>query len=297
MVVECSNNHQFSNVSDIDTSFIISVPLAGGVLSLFMVMILAYYRVLSQPKCSQAEEEELQSEREKLSSHSQALKEQPQEKLEIERKISTHILSIAESIQEGAESFLKTEYQFMFVFVVIMLVIVGFATDEWEETVPSFILGAFLSGSCGWIGMSIAVQANVRTAHAARTGLNEALKVAFSSGAVMGLGVTGAGIMGLVILYGIIEGVYQDETRYLAGFGFGASAIALFARVGGGIYTKAADVGADLVGKVEQDIPEDDPRNPATIADNVGDVAGMGADLFESFVGSIIASIQLADQQ
>merc|ERR550539_1855811 len=170
--------------------------------------------------------------------------------------------------------------------------------DEWSDTVPSFIVGAFLSATCGWIGMSIAVQANVRTAHAARTGLNEALKVAFSSGAVMGLGVTGSGILGLCVLYGIWEGVDQDETRYLAGFGFGASAIALFARVGGGIYTKAADVGADLVGKVESDIPEDDPRNPATIADNdgdnVGDVAGMGADLFESFVGSIIASVQLA---
>merc|ERR1719361_1242730 len=117
----------------------------------------------------------------------------------------------------------------------------------------------------------------------------------------MGLGVTGSGIIGLCILYGAFEGVYQNDTRYLAGFGFGASAIALFARVGGGIYTKAADVGADLVGKVEEDIPEDDPRNPATIADNVGDnvgdVAGMGADLFESFVGSIIASIQLAEAQ
>merc|ERR1719187_2247804 len=117
----------------------------------------------------------------------------------------------------------------------------------------------------------------------------------------MGFGVVCSGILGLVLLYSIIEGVYQNETRYLAGFGFGASAIALFARVGGGIYTKAADVGADLVGKVEEDIPEDDPRNPATIADNVGDnvgdVAGMGADLFESFVGSIIASIQLAPVQ
>merc|ERR1719341_2633422 len=116
----------------------------------------------------------------------------------------------------------------------------------------------------------------------------------------MGLGVTGSGIIGLVILYGALEGVYQSETRYLAGFGFGASAIALFARVGGGIYTKAADVGADLVGKVEEDIPEDDPRNPATIADNVGDnvgdVAGMGADLFESFAGSIIACVQLSEE-
>jgi len=294
-------SHQFSNVSDIDTSFIISVPLAGGLLSLLMVIILAYYRVLYQPKCSKAEEEELKSMKDKMETHAQHLKEQQQEKLDLERKISTHILSIADAIQIGAESFLTTEYKFMTLFVIAMLVIVGLATDEWEDTVPSFILGAFLSAGCGWIGMSIAVRANVRTAHAAREGLNEALKVAFSSGAVMGLGVTGSGIIGLVILYGALEGVYQSETRYLAGFGFGASAIALFARVGGGIYTKAADVGADLVGKVEEDIPEDDPRNPATIADNVGDnvgdVAGMGADLFESFVGSIIASIQLADTQ
>merc|ERR1719431_208922 len=293
--------HQFSNVSDIDTSFIISVPLAGGLLSLLMVIILAYYRVLYQPKCSKAEEEELKSMKDKMETHAQHLKEQQQEKLDLERKISTHILSIADAIQIGAESFLTTEYKFMTLFVIVMLVIVGLATEEWEDTVPSFILGAFLSAGCGWIGMSIAVRANVRTAHAAREGLNEALKVAFSSGAVMGLGVTGSGIIGLVILYGALEGVYQSETRYLAGFGFGASAIALFARVGGGIYTKAADVGADLVGKVEEDIPEDDPRNPATIADNVGDnvgdVAGMGADLFESFVGSIIASIQLADTQ
>jgi len=292
---------QFSNVSDIDTSFILSVPLAGGLLSLLMVIILAYYRVLYQPKCSKAEEEELKSMKDKMETHAQHLKEQQQEKLDLERKISTHILSIADAIQIGAESFLTTEYKFMTLFVIAMLVIVGLATDEWEDTVPSFILGAFLSAGCGWIGMSIAVRANVRTAHAAREGLNEALKVAFSSGAVMGLGVTGSGIIGLVILYGALEGVYQSETRYLAGFGFGASAIALFARVGGGIYTKAADVGADLVGKVEEDIPEDDPRNPATIADNVGDnvgdVAGMGADLFESFVGSIIASIQLADTQ
>jgi len=294
-------SHQFSNVSDIDTSFIISVPLAGGLLSLLMVIILAYYRVLYQPKCSKAEEEELKSMKDKLETHAQHLKEQQQEKLDLERKISTHILSIADAIQIGAESFLTTEYKFMLIFVIIMLVIVGLATEEWEDTVPSFCLGALLSAGCGWIGMSIAVRANVRTAHAAREGLNEALKVAFSSGAVMGLGVTGSGIIGLVILYGALEGVYQSETRYLAGFGFGASAIALFARVGGGIYTKAADVGADLVGKVEEDIPEDDPRNPATIADNVGDnvgdVAGMGADLFESFVGSIIASIQLADSQ
>lgn len=299
--MSCTDTISFSNVTDIDEWFILSVPLAGGVLSLVMTMFLAQFRVLNKEKCSKDEADEREAEIEKLQSHSQSLEDQPQEKLEIERRIANHILSIADSIQTGAESFLKTEYMFMSVFVAIMLVIVGLATDEWDDTVPSFILGAVLSAGCGWIGMSIAVQANVRTCNAARKGLNEALAVAFSSGAVMGLGVTGSGIIGLVILYGGYKGVTQADTRYLAGFGFGASSIALFARVGGGIYTKAADVGADLVGKVEQDIPEDDPRNPATIADNVGDnvgdVAGMGADLFESFVGSIIASIQLAPKQ
>merc|ERR1719193_2976773 len=148
--------------------------------------------------------------------------------------------------------------------------------------------------------MIVAVDANYKTTYSAtlENGLNASLRVAFASGAVMGFGVVCSGVIGLVIMYGTCEGLSQDETRYLAGFGFGASAIALFARVGGGIYTKAADVGADLVGKVEANIPEDDPRNPATIADNVGDnvgdVAGMGADLFESFVGGIIASIQLS---
>merc|ERR1719336_2508633 len=178
--------------------------------------------------------------------------------------------------------------------------IVGGATQDWY-TVVAFVLGAFLSALCGWIGMRIAVVANYKTTYAAETSLNDALKVAFASGSVMGFGVVCSGILGLVIMYAAFGGLSQNETRYLAGFGFGASAIALFARVGGGIYTKAADVGADLVGKVEKDIPEDDPRNPATIADNVGDnvgdVAGMGADLFESFVGSIIASVQLAPEQ
>merc|ERR1712241_1516571 len=147
-------------------------------------------------------------------------------------------------------------------------------------------------------GMLIAVEANVRTANAAKQGLNDALKVAFGSGGVMGLSVVCLGMLGLIIIYGAVDGNTQVDTAYMAGFGFGASSIALFARVGGGIYTKAADVGADLVGKVESGIPEDDPRNPATIADNVGDnvgdVAGMGADLFESYVGSIIASVRLA---
>jgi len=266
-----------------------------------MTFVLAYFRVLNKPRCSPEEEKKLAEDKKYLDNHSNKLADSPEELLKAQQMVANHIITIADNIQEGAEAFLTTEYMFMTVFVVLMLVIVGFATDEWEDTVPSFLLGAFLSATCGWIGMSIAVRANVRTATAAQEGLNEALAVAFSSGAVMGLGVTGAGIIGLCVLYGIFEGVHASDTRYLAGFGFGASAIALFARVGGGIYTKAADVGADLVGKVEAGIPEDDPRNPATIADNVGDnvgdVAGMGADLFESFVGSIIASIQLAPEQ
>merc|ERR1719237_1703021 len=179
-----------------------------------------------------------------------------------------------------------------------MFVLIGAITGDWVETGLSFLLGAALSAFCGYCGMLIAVEANVRTANAAKTGLNAALSVAFGSGGVMGLSVVCLGLLGLIIIYSAIGGNTQVDTAYLAGFGFGASSIALFARVGGGIYTKAADVGADLVGKVEAGLPEDDPRNPATIADNVGDnvgdVAGMGADLFESFVGSIIACIQLA---
>jgi len=209
------------------------------------------------------------------------------------------LVRIAKIIREGAKAFLLKEYSFMTVFVIIMGAIVGGATQD-GVTVGAFVLGAFLSAGCGWIGMIVAVDANYKTTYSAtlENGLNESLKVAFASGAVMGFGVVCSGIIGLVIMYGAVEGLSQDETRYLAGFGFGASSIALFARVGGGIYTKAADVGADLVGKVEAGLPEDDPRNPATIADNVGDnvgdVAGMGADLFESFVGGIIASVQLS---
>jgi len=209
------------------------------------------------------------------------------------------LVRIAGIIREGAKAFLLKEYSFMSVFVIIMGAIVGGATGD-GVTVGAFVLGAFLSAGCGWIGMIVAVDANYKTTYSATldNGLNESLKVAFASGAVMGFGVVCSGIIGLVIMYGSVQGLSQDETRYLAGFGFGASSIALFARVGGGIYTKAADVGADLVGKVEAGLPEDDPRNPATIADNVGDnvgdVAGMGADLFESFVGGIIASIQLS---
>jgi len=209
------------------------------------------------------------------------------------------LVRIAGIIREGARSFLIKEYTFMAVFVVVMGAIVAGATQD-AVTVGGFVLGAILSASCGWIGMSVAVNANYKTTYSAtlEDGLNESLRVAFASGAVMGFGVVCSGIIGLVIMYWSVQGLSQEETRYLAGFGFGASSIALFARVGGGIYTKAADVGADLVGKVEQGLPEDDPRNPATIADNVGDnvgdVAGMGADLFESFVGGIIASVQLS---
>merc|ERR1719191_1316506 len=168
-----------------------------------------------------------------------------------------------------------------------------------------------LLGLCGWIGMDVATQSNVRTMEAAKRGLNPALQVAFAGGAVMGFTVVSLGLLGItILLFAFTQGAassgpflseLQDGVRYLAGFGFGGSAIALFARVAGGIYTKAADVGADLVGKVESDIPEDDPRNPATIADNVGDnvgdVAGMGADLFESFIGSIIAAASLASNK
>lgn len=295
------NTNEYANIDDIDTSVILSVPLAAGILSVIMTFVLAYCRVLSQPRCTPEEKNQLEEDKAKLKSHSAIMQESEEDQVALNQKIANHIESIAISIQKGAESFLYTEYKFMCVFVIIMLIILGLATGEWEDTGVSFLIGAFLSASCGWLGMSIAVQANIRTAHAARSGLDAALKVAFSSGAVMGLGVTGFGILGLVVLYAAWEGVTQEETRYLAGFGFGASSIALFARVGGGIYTKAADVGADLVGKVESNIPEDDPRNPATIADNVGDnvgdVAGMGADLFESFVGSIIAAIQLAPGQ
>jgi len=293
-----TGDDHFANVDDIDAGTILSLPLAGGLLSLVMTFVLAFFRVLNKPQCSKEDAEALEDLKKELEEKSKHWENQPEQKLAKEKEISSHILSIAGAIREGAISFLTTEYFYMTFFVILMFVIVGAATGEWENTCPSFLFGAILSAGCGWIGMRIAVEANIRTAFAADKSLNDALAVAFSSGAVMGLGVTGSGMMGLVVIYGIWEGVLQDDTRYLAGFGFGASSIALFARVGGGIYTKAADVGADLVGKVESDIPEDDPRNPATIADNVGDnvgdVAGMGADLFESFVGSIIASVQLA---
>jgi K(+)-stimulated pyrophosphate-energized sodium pump len=199
--------------------------------------------------------------------------------------------SIAAAIQEGAAAFLSREYSILAGFVAIVAVVIAIFL-QWQTAV-AFIAGAITSASAGYLGMWTAVRANVRTAAAAARSLNDGLRVAFGSGSVMGMAVVSFGILGISILYLVFDG----NISYITGFGFGASSIALFARVGGGIYTKAADVGADLVGKVEQGIPEDDPRNPAVIADNVGDnvgdVAGMGADLFESYVGSIIAAAAL----
>lgn len=204
---------------------------------------------------------------------------------------------IGNAIQEGANAFLKREYTVLLVFVIIVsaiLLVLGLTTeDQKPETSIAYLVGAFASGLTGIIGMRIAVQANMRTAAAAIKGLNPALRVAFSSGGVMGISVVGTGILGALLMWMVFK-----DPQIVAGFSFGASSIALFARVGGGIYTKAADVGGDLAGKIEAGIPEDDPRNAAVIADNVGDnvgdVAGMGADLFESYVGSIIASLALA---
>src|SRR6056297_1772518 len=200
---------------------------------------------------------------------------------------------LSDAINEGAMTFLGREYRMLSVFVAVVAVIMTVVPSLGWQYAVSFILGAFFSALAGFIGMQIATQANARTAHAAKSGLNAALKVAFSGGTVMGMSVVGLGTLELGILYMF----FSHNVEFIRGFAFGASSIALFARVGGGIYTKAADVGADLVGKVEAGIPEDDPRNPAVIADNVGDnvgdVAGMGADLFESFVGSILSCMIL----
>ncbi|MDK9712293.1 sodium-translocating pyrophosphatase [Acidaminobacter sp.] len=198
---------------------------------------------------------------------------------------------ISSYIHDGAMAFLRREYKTLVIFAAVLFVIISIGIN-WQTGV-SFLVGAFFSALAGFIGMQVATKANVRTANAAKeSGMNRALSVAFSGGAVMGMSVVGLGIIGVTVLYLI----FRDGT-IITGFGLGASSIALFGRVGGGIYTKAADVGADLVGKVEAGIPEDDPRNPAVIADNVGDnvgdVAGMGADLFESYVGSIIAAVTL----
>ena len=199
---------------------------------------------------------------------------------------------IADAIAEGARAFLASEYRILVIFVAVLFVVIGVGTRNWVTAV-CFLTGSLFSTAAGYLGMSAAIRANCRTANAARTqGMKRALALAFSGGSVMGMAVVGLGLLGVGTLY-IITG----DVSVLSGFSLGASSIALFARVGGGIYTKAADVGADLVGKVEAGIPEDDPRNPAVIADNVGDnvgdVAGMGADLFESYVGSLISALTI----
>ncbi|MDD6937930.1 MAG: sodium-translocating pyrophosphatase [Eubacteriales bacterium] len=199
---------------------------------------------------------------------------------------------IAHAISEGADAFLKSEYKLLLIFIAIVFAGIWLGLRS-ITTAVAFLVGALFSVLAGYFGMKVATRANVRTANAARTGgINEALRVAFSGGTVMGMCVVGLGLIGASILY-----IITENGDVLTGFSLGASSVALFARVGGGIYTKAADVGADLVGKVEAGIPEDDPRNPAVIADNVGDnvgdVAGMGADLFESYVGSIVSAIVL----
>ncbi len=222
---------------------------------------------------------------------------------------SEKMAKIAKNIADGAMAFLRAEYKVLSIFVIAVAVLLAFKGNAEDNSTwlvaLSFIVGAFLSALAGFIGMRIATKANVRTTNAARTSLNKALEVAFSGGTVMGIGVVSLGVFGLSILFLLYNYLYGADSQnglatilnIISGFSLGASSIALFARVGGGIYTKAADVGADLVGKVEAGIPEDHPLNPATIADNVGDnvgdVAGMGADLFESFVGSIIATMVL----
>ena len=202
------------------------------------------------------------------------------------------IKEIAGAIAEGARAFLTAEYKILIVFVVVLFVLIGLGVGNWVTAV-CFVVGALFSTIAGYCGMTVATKANVRTANAAKeSGMNKALSIAFSGGAVMGMCVAGLGALGVSLVY-----IVTKNVDVLFGFSLGASSIALFARVGGGIYTKAADVGADLVGKVEAGIPEDDPRNPAVIADNVGDnvgdVAGMGADLFESYCGSLISALTL----
>src|SRR5690554_1427160 len=199
------------------------------------------------------------------------------------------MIEISTYIQQGAMAFLTRQYKSLAIFIAVLFVILAFLINL--TTAVTFIYGALFSIMAGYFGMRVATKANVRTANAAmESGMTKALNVAFSGGAVMGMSVVGLGLFGIGTSYMIFK-----DPAIITGFGLGASSIALFARVGGGIYTKAADVGADLVGKVEAGIPEDDPRNPAVIADNVGDnvgdIAGMGADLFESYVNSIIAAM------
>ena len=215
---------------------------------------------------------------------------------------------IGKNIAEGAMAFLRAEYRVLSVFVILVATLLGIAnynsSDSSAYIALSFLVGALASGLAGFLGMKVATKSNNRTTNAARQNLESALKIAFSGGSVMGMSVVGLGVLGLGSLFMLYTNIYGSDStniktvlNILSGFSLGASSIALFARVGGGIYTKAADVGADLVGKVEAGIPEDHPLNPATIADNVGDnvgdVAGMGADLFESYVGSIIGSMVL----
>merc|ERR1719399_2712006 len=272
--------------SDLTPLVVCSVPFLGGLLALGVAVAL-YFRVRKAPAGEGVQ------------------------------------VDIAAKISRGARAFLKTEYLYLLPFVIVMAAFIvgvlqgqptpprGASTKGGWQAMICFLIGAILSALSGWIGMDVATQSNVRTMEAAKRGLNPALQVAFAGGAVMGFTVVSLGLLGItILLFAFTQGAnpsggplgfiseLQDSVRYLAGFGFGGSAIALFARVAGGIYTKAADVGADLVGKVESGIPEDDPRNPATVADNVGDnvgdVAGMGADLFESFCGSIIACAALS---
>jgi len=205
------------------------------------------------------------------------------------------VKEIGKAIHQGAMAFLNKEYKVLIFFVLVIAILLGIGMGGWKTSL-AFIVGSFFSALAGNIGMRIATKANSRTAVACQKGINPGLKIAFSSGSVMGMGVVGFGLLGIGLMFLMAGSIINEaSSNIMYSFGFGASLIALFARVGGGIYTKAADVGADLVGKIEQSIPEDDPRNPATIADNVGDnvgdVAGMGADLFESYVQSIIAAM------
>src|SRR5436305_6250211 len=221
---------------------------------------------------------------------------------------------ISSYIAHGAIAFLRAEWKILGYFVTIVALLLGVMasanpTSHWAIAI-AFVIGAVFSATAGYIGMRVATKANVRTAHAARTSLSKALSVSFTGGSVMGLGVAGLAVLGLGSLFILLKNFFGAGTidsaetlrtiEVLTGFSLGAESIALFARVGGGIYTKAADVGADLVGKVEAGIPEDDPRNPATIADNVGDnvgdVAGMGADLFGSYVATVLATMVLGQE-